>query len=79
MNEIVTKLKAADLPERVRLGINPEHEVEVIVRDLGVPRRRLTTDELRRMLEDHVREHGDPNGTMEDAVRRVNALREEWD
>ena len=77
MNTIVTRLRANELPEHVRGGIDLTHEVEVTVRDLGVPR--LNGAEAFALLEAYVERHGRTDETMDDAVQRVSDLRDEWE
>jgi hypothetical protein len=77
MNVLVKRLLAAELPEALREGIDPSHTVEVTVREVRASQ--LSAQELYEQTRRYVEKHGNPNGTMEDAVTRVRELRDEWD
>ena len=76
MNKLIKVVDVAELPETLREGIAPGHKVEVTVRDLGVGRR--TAAEAFAELSEFAEKHGDPAGTLDDAVRRIRELRDEW-
>ena len=79
MNKIVKVVPVELLPEELRAGIAPGHTVEVTVRDLdGDDAPRRTAEEMLEKLERYVSAHGDSGATVDDAVERVRALRDEW-
>ena len=79
MNKIVKEhYPASKLPVELREGIDPNDHVTVtVVVEEGGKRKPLTRGELRDLIEEAQRDAKD--GTIEDAVARVRALRDEWD
>ena len=75
MNRIVKKhYPASKLPEDLREGIEPGRQVSVTVEEEASP---PTREQLKAMIEEAQRYARE--GTIEDAVSRVRALRDEWD
>ena len=76
MDDVRIRLKAADLPDHLRGTIDPAHEVEVSVRDLGAS---AGADAIRLMREHRAVIAADPSRAEPDPVGRIRALRDEWD
>lgn len=75
MNRIVKKhYPASKLPEDLREGIAPGGQVCITIEEERVP---ATADQLKAMIEEAQRHAKE--GTIDDAVARVRALRDEWD
>jgi hypothetical protein len=78
MNKIVKEnYPASKLPVELREGIDGDALVTVIIQEEGERRKPLTREQLRELIEQSQRES--KGGTIEDAVDRVRALRDEWD
>ena len=78
MNRIVKEhYPASKLPVELREGIDGDALVTVTVQPEEGSRKPLTQKELRQLLERAQKEA--KGGTIEDAVERVRALRDEWD
>ena len=77
MNKIVHEhLRASELPERLRGGIDASATVTVTVQE-EAQTQRPTRGYLRELLEGARKDA--PGITTEEAVARVRALRDEWD
>lgn len=77
MNKIVHEhLKASELPERLREGIDAAATVTVIVQEESKGER-LPRDELRRLLVEA--RHNASGISTDEAVARVRKLRDEWE
>ncbi len=77
MNKIVHEhLKASELPERLREGIDASATVTVIIEE-EAETKRPSRDHLRELL-DGARKSAS-GVTTEEAVARIRALRDEWD
>ncbi|MGZ8401552.1 MAG: hypothetical protein ACXWVI_09670 [Methyloceanibacter sp.] len=78
MNKIVKEhYPASKLPVELREGIEASALVTVIIQEEGERRKPLTREQLRELIEQSQQES--KGGTIEDAVARVRALRDEWD
>jgi len=76
MNRIVRRhVPAGTLPEELRGDIDPSAPVTVTVEEESEP---MSREQLLK-LADGVRRHADTSVTVEDAVARIRALRDEWD
>jgi hypothetical protein len=77
MNKVVHEhLKASELPEKLRGGIDVSATVTVIVEEEAA-RPGVERAHLQKMLDDA---RSDARGiTTEEAVARIRALRDEWD
>ncbi|MER2605747.1 MAG: hypothetical protein ABTQ29_07960 [Siculibacillus sp.] len=78
MNRVIHReLTAAELPDDLRGDIDPTHTVRVVVEDLGLH------DDTRKAVAERVLRlagiAGHKNTSIEAAVARVRALRDEWD
>ncbi|MYZ50067.1 hypothetical protein [Propylenella binzhouense] len=71
---VVEDYPAEKLPEELRGDIDPSHRTRVIVEDVGRDRER-GLDKYRRLFgrASHM------NTSVEEAVARIRALRDEWD
>ncbi|ORE92029.1 hypothetical protein ATO13_18745 [Stappia sp. 22II-S9-Z10] len=80
MDDVRIRLKAADLPAHLRGTIDPAHEVEVSVRDLGASEtqqdRAARAGDIFRAWD--ATRQGPPRSTQE-ILQDVNALRDEWE
>jgi hypothetical protein len=78
MNKIVHQhVPASELPERLRNGIDASALVTVTVQEEVGRREPLTREQLRQLIEQAQK---DATGvTIEEAVARIRALRDEWD
>ena len=72
---VVENYPAEKLPEEIRQNIEPSHKVRVIVED--EPEGHWAA--LRRRVEEYHRENPGSEVTVEEAVARIRALRDEWD
>ncbi len=78
MNRVIHRdLKAADLPPELRGGIDPSHRVRVVVEDID-DRRILRSASAARILS-LVGAASNNEPSVEEAVSRVRAIRDEWD
>ena len=70
---VVENYPVEKLPDDLRGTIDSSHRARIIVEDMGEPRGRETFAELQQRII--------PRGTtsIEEAVARVRALRDEWD
>lgn len=78
MNKIVLKhYPASKLPEELRSGLAADASVRVTVEEEAVPSA-SSVEELGRQLQD-VRRNLRSRVPLEEAVRRIRELRDEWD
>lgn len=76
MNKIVkAHYPASKLPVELREGLDPAGHVTVTVIEEEEMRKPLTREQLRQLIEEAQRDA--KGGTIEDAVARVRALRDE--
>lgn len=78
MATIVKEMRAGDLPPALREGIDPEHAVRVSVTDLGSRSADLSAADLIRSIEAHRAAGRGRELSLEDSVREIRELREEW-
>lgn len=78
MNRVVRReLSAADLPEMLRGDIDPTHRVRVVVEDLdGIGAKRTASAQRILALAGAAAEM---DTSIEEAVERIRAIRDEWD
>jgi hypothetical protein len=78
MNKIVKEhYPASKLPVELRQGIDNSALVTVTIQEEAGRREPLSLEQLRALIEEAQKES--KGGTIEDAVERVRALRDEWD
>ena len=78
MNRVIHReLTAGELPESLRGDIDPSHRVRVVVEEIE-PRTRDRKAEAERILA-LAGICADRNTSIEEAVARVRAIRDEWD
>lgn len=78
MGTIIRTVRVSDLPERSRVAGLGEETVRIVERPRDAtdrrPRQRAFAGRVRAVLA----EQGDRTLTIEDAVNRIRALRDEW-
>ena len=77
MNTIVKTIKADQLPDELRKGIDPTHSVRLVIEDLGPSDLEPSRDFIQE-LDEFRSTRPSSDESMEDAVRRVRELRDEW-
>jgi len=79
MNKIILEhIPAAELPEKLRPGINPAANVTLTVQE-ETQARIKSPAELRQMIKEARNASGSPGISTDEAVARIRALRDEWD
>ncbi|SIR07092.1 hypothetical protein SAMN05880590_111116 [Rhizobium sp. RU35A] len=81
MNKIVREhYPVENLPEDLREGLQPGATVRVVVEvdDAGIERQPMSFEESMRLINDYRRDHPE-RVSVDDAVRRIRDLRDEWD
>lgn len=81
MNKIVREHYPVEkLPEDLREGLRPGATVRVVleVDDVRIERHSMSFEESMRLIKDYRRDNPE-RVSVEDAVRRIRDLRDEWD
>lgn len=81
MNKIVREhYPVENLPEDLREGLQPGATVRVVleVDDVRIERQAISFEESMRLINEYRRDNPE-RVSVEDAVRRVRDLRDEWD